>query len=37
MRLQRAEISIEILYETGIAKTLKFLCDYCDTYKDELK
>ncbi|CDW91131.1 pwwp domain containing protein [Stylonychia lemnae] len=36
MQLQKAEISIEILSETGIGKTLKYLSDYCETYREDL-
>jgi hypothetical protein len=36
MKLQRTEITIKILEETGIAKTLKYLSDYCELYKDEI-
>ncbi len=28
-------MTIEVLIETGIGKTLKYLLDYCDLYKQE--
>lgn len=36
MQLQKAEITLKILEESGIAKTLKYLSDYCELYKDEI-
>lgn len=28
-------MTIEVLLETGIGKTLKYLQDYCELYRDE--
>lgn len=36
MQLQKTEVTLKILEETGIAKTLKFLSDYCELYKEEI-
>jgi hypothetical protein len=36
MKLQWTEISVKILEDTGIAKTLKYLSDYCELYKEEI-
>eukprot|EP00347_Sterkiella_histriomuscorum_P021968 403332144 len=36
MQLQKTEITLKILEDTGIAKTLKYLSDYCELYKREI-
>lgn len=36
MYLFRTEICIEILIESGVGKTLKYLQDYCKLYESDM-
>ena len=36
MILYRSEICVEVLIESGIAKTLKYLQDYCKLYESDV-
>lgn len=35
MYLFRMEMKVEILFETSIGKTIKYLSDFCELYKEE--
>ena len=36
MQLYRSEVCVEVLIESGIAKTLKYLLDYCKLYETDV-
>ena len=36
MVLWRTDISLEVLIESGVAKTLKYVLDFCLAYLDEI-
>jgi hypothetical protein len=36
MFLYRSEICVEVLIESGIAKTIKYLLDYCRLYESDV-
>ena len=36
MDLYRAEVCVEVLMESGIGKTLKYLLDYCKLYEQDV-
>jgi hypothetical protein len=36
MDLYKTDMKMDYLVESGIGKTIKYLADYCDEYKDDV-